>query len=54
MLLAVVEAVATGEEEQLEALLPQLTLLFLMPYLGRPSAVRTANPAQTSSPSRAR
>lgn len=52
MLLAVIEAVASGEEE-LEALLPQLTLLFLMPYLGRPSAVRTANPAQTFSPSQA-
>lgn len=54
MLLAVVEAVETGEESQIEALLPQLTLLFLMPYLGRPSAVRTASPAQTFSSSQAR
>ena len=53
MILAVVEAVATGEEKQLEALLPQLTLLFLMPYVGRPRAVRTAGPAQTVSPSQA-
>lgn len=45
VLLGVIEAVAGGEEEQLEALLPQLTLLFLMPYLGRPSAVRTAGPS---------
>jgi AcrR family transcriptional regulator len=54
MLLAVVEAVAGGEEDQIEALLPQLTLLFLMPYLGRPSAVRAAGPAQTLSSSQAR
>ncbi len=51
MLLAVIEAVGSGEEDQIEALLPQLTLLFLMPYLGRPSAVRTAGPAQTLSSS---
>ncbi|HVY96967.1 MAG TPA: TetR/AcrR family transcriptional regulator [Solirubrobacterales bacterium] len=54
MLLGVVEAVATGEEEQIEALLPQLTLLFLMPYVGRPRAVRAAGPAQTFSSSQAR
>ncbi len=54
MILGVVEAVATGEEEQIEALLPQLTLLFLMPYVGRPSAVRAAGPAQTFSSSQAR
>lgn len=54
LILALVEAVETGQEDQMEALLPQLVLLFLMPYLGRPRAVRVAGPAQTFSSSQAR